>query len=238
MRFLLSTGMVVLLIGSLHAADNATPETTEERFSYLFAYSNIGTQINTMVDDLGLDKELLIQGLRDALEDKDPLVPVEEQQELYEAMRAKQQKAETAKGEANKQKGEEFMAEVREREGVVAMDSGLAYEVIEEGEGAKPEASDKVRVHYRGTTIGGEEFDSSYSRGEPAEFPLDGVIPGWTEGLQQMKTGAKYKLYVPSDLAYGERGSGGAIGPDETLIFEVELLDILPKEGEVQTEQE
>jgi FKBP-type peptidyl-prolyl cis-trans isomerase FkpA len=124
------------------------------------------------------------------------------------------------------EKGEKFLAENSKREGVKSTPSGLQYEVITEGKGKTPKATDTVLVHYKGTTIDGKEFDSSYKRGEPIEFPLNGVIPGWTEGVQLMKEGSKYRLFIPSKLAYGKRGAGGAIGPDETLIFEVELLKV------------
>lgn len=126
----------------------------------------------------------------------------------------------------NKAAGEAFLAENAKKPGVKTTASGLQYEVLTEGSGAAPKASDNVTVHYRGTTINGEEFDSSYGRGEPLTFPLNRVIPGWTEGLQLMKEGAKYRLYIPSDLAYGERGAGGVIGPNATLIFDVELIKI------------
>lgn len=124
------------------------------------------------------------------------------------------------------QKGEQFLKENATKEGVKTLPSGLQYKVVKEGEGKSPKATDTVKVHYRGTLIDGKEFDSSYKRGEPIEFRLNQVIKGWTEGLQQMKEGSKYLLYIPSNLAYGSRGAGADIGPDETLIFEVELLQV------------
>lgn len=124
------------------------------------------------------------------------------------------------------QKGEDFLKENAKKEGVKTLPSGLQYKVIKEGAGKTPKATDTVVVHYRGTLIEGKEFDSSYKRGEPAEFPVNRVIAGWTEALQHMKEGAKYMLYIPSKLAYGERGAGGDIGPNEALIFEVELLRV------------
>jgi FKBP-type peptidyl-prolyl cis-trans isomerase len=128
--------------------------------------------------------------------------------------------------EENKAAGEKFLAENGKKPTIKTTASGLQYEVITEGKGKKPIATDNVTVHYKGTTIDSKEFDSSYSRGEPASFPLNGVIPGWTEGVQLMAEGSKYKFYIPSNLAYGENGAGGAIGPNETLIFEVELIKI------------
>lgn len=122
--------------------------------------------------------------------------------------------------------GQAFLQENGQKEGVVTTNSGLQYQVIVEGQGASPEPTDKVTVHYHGTLIDGTVFDSSVERGEPATFPVNGVIPGWVEALQLMNVGSKYKLFIPSDLAYGERGAGGAIGPNATLIFEVELLSI------------
>lgn len=126
----------------------------------------------------------------------------------------------------NKAAGEKFLAENGKKPNIKTTASGLQYEVLTEGKGKKPAATDNVTVHYKGTTIDGKEFDSSYSRGEPTSFPLNGVIPGWTEGVQLMAEGSKYKFYIPSNLAYGENGAGGAIGPNETLIFEVELIKI------------
>ncbi len=129
--------------------------------------------------------------------------------------------------EENKATGIAFLAENGKKPGITTTASGLQYEVIKEGTGASPSASDKVEVHYKGTTIDGKEFDSSYKRGETITFPLNRVIAGWTEGLQLMKEGATYRLFIPSELAYGARGAGGAIGPNETLIFEVELVKVI-----------
>lgn len=133
--------------------------------------------------------------------------------------------------EANKKKGEQFLAENAKKEGVTTTESGLQYEVIKEGTGEHPVAESVVKVHYHGTLIDGTVFDSSVDRGEPISFGLNQVIPGWTEGVQLMKEGAKYKFYIPSDLAYGERGSG-SIGPGETLIFDVELIEVDPASGQ------
>jgi len=125
-----------------------------------------------------------------------------------------------------KEEGEKFLKENQTREGVITTESGLQYEIIDEGTGAQPAASDTVTVHYRGTLIDGKEFDSSYKRGEPIAFPLRNVIAGWTEGLQYMKKGSVHRLFIPSELAYGKRGAGNVIPPDAALIFDVELLKI------------
>jgi len=130
------------------------------------------------------------------------------------------------KGKALEEESAAFLEKNATAEGVTVTESGLQYKVVEEGSGATPKVTDRVRVHYRGTLINGEEFDSSYGRGEPAEFPVNGVIPGWTEALQLMKEGAKYQLVIPSNLAYGERGTPG-IPPNATLLFDVELLKVL-----------
>ena len=128
--------------------------------------------------------------------------------------------------EQNQQEGIDFLAKNSKEEGVLTTGTGLQYKVLTQGTGASPSATDQVTVHYRGTTLAGDEFDSSYARKQPATFPLNRVIAGWTEGLQLMKEGAKYQFFIPSNLAYGSRGAGRAIGPNATLIFEVELLKI------------
>lgn len=140
-------------------------------------------------------------------------------QQFFTELQAKQH-------EANIQAGKDFLAENAKKEGVITLESGLQYEVMTEGDGSKPSATDQVECHYHGTLIDGTVFDSSVQRGEPAVFPVNGVIQGWVEALQLMPVGSKWKLYVPSELAYGERGAGNAIGPHTTLIFEVELLGI------------
>ena len=142
---------------------------------------------------------------------------------------AKQQEKAQQLGLANKKEGEEFLAANKSKEGVVTLPSGLQYKVLKEGTGPKPSATDSVACNYRGTLINGTEFDSSYKRGQPATFAVNGVIKGWTEALQLMPVGSKWQLFIPADLAYGERGAGADIGPNSTLIFEVELLSIQAK---------
>ena len=143
-----------------------------------------------------------------------------QQEERINAIRAEQ-------GKAAKAEGEKFLAENGKKEGVVTLKSGLQYQVLKEGNGKKPKATDQVKCHYEGTLINGQVFDSSYKRNEPAVFPLNQVIPGWTEGLQLMQEGAKYRFYIPYILAYGESGAGGSIPPFATLIFDVELLEVM-----------
>ena len=132
-------------------------------------------------------------------------------------------------GEQNKKEGEAFLSANKKKEGVVTLPSGLQYQVIKPGTGKKPKAADTVTVHYRGTLISGKEFDSSYRRGKPVTFPVNGVIRGWIEALQLMQEGAKWQLFIPSDLAYGQRGAGPDIGPNATLVFEVELISVQEK---------
>lgn len=151
------------------------------------------------------------------------------QEEVYAVTNSYIQELSEKRSAENLEKGKEFLAENKEKEGVQVTESGLQYKVIEEGDGASPTAQNVVSVHYEGTLLNGEVFDSSYERGQPAEFPLNRVIPGWTEGVQLMKEGATYMFYIPSDLAYGTRApQGSPIGPNETLIFKVELLEVKP----------
>jgi FKBP-type peptidyl-prolyl cis-trans isomerase len=175
-----------------------------------------------------VDLEVVLAGIRDATTGENTLIATADAGQITNRLGQKiQEEQQKVKSEKNKKEGEEFLAKNAKRSEVTTTASGLQYEVITKGDGPTPAATDRVRVHYRGTLLDGTEFDSSYKRGEPAEFALNQVIKGWTEGLQLMNTGAKYKLYVPSELAYGERGAGGQIGPDATLVFEVELLDIM-----------
>lgn len=171
-----------------------------------------------------LDYDLLVEAMKAQAAGEETLMSMEEAQA---ALEAQQQQAASEAAAAAGAEGEAFLAENAAREGVSVTESGLQYEVLTEAEGAKPTEDDTVSVHYVGTLMDGTTFDSSVDRGEPASFPLKGVIPGWTEGLQLMNLGSKYRFVIPSDLAYGDRGAGQAIGPGATLVFEVELLEIL-----------
>lgn len=175
----------------------------------------------------GLSLEAVLDGLSDAFKGQAPQVDTDT---LRAAFGEIHQRMEAAKAEQSKaviEEGNAYLAKNAEREEVTVTESGLQYEIIEAGEGDKPAADSTVRVHYHGTLIDGSVFDSSYKRGQPAEFPVNGVIRGWTEALQMMPVGSKWKVYVPYELAYGEQGAGGAIAPYSTLVFDVELLDIL-----------
>lgn len=176
---------------------------------------------------LDINQEAFRQGIGDQLAEKDLLV---HKDSIFPILQTFSEKKAKEKAEKSKQEGIDFLAKNKEKDGVKVTESGLQYEVLVEGDGPSPGLEDKVSTHYHGTLIDGTVFDSSVERGQPATFPVNGVIPGWTEALQMMKTGAKWKLYIPSELAYGERGAGASIGPNSTLIFEVELLEIKPKE--------
>ncbi len=191
----------------------------------------LGANYGKLLDrqSITVDIDSFVEGLRDGLA-KESLLSDSEIQEVLKAITAELRERSTKKREEaaqnNKKQGEEFLAANAKKEGVNTLKSGLQYKVIREGDGAIPSAKDTVKVHYRGTLIDGTEFDSSFKRGEPANFGVTGVIKGWTEALQLMKTGAKWQLFIPSELAYGARGTGSNIGPNSTLIFDVELLEI------------
>jgi len=200
-------------------------KTAEQRASY-----GIGRQIGDQLTENsfeGLDIDAVCAGIRDALQDAPLAVDANDINTAFETVQREEakKKAEQSKGLAAE--GTRFLAENAKRAGVTVLPSGLQYEVITAGSGAKPTRSSTVRTHYHGTLINGDVFDSSYQRGEPAEFPVGGVIAGWTEALQLMGVGSKWRLFLPSNLAYGERGAGGSIGPNATLVFDVELLAIV-----------
>lgn len=211
---------------SASAIDKLTTE--KEKISYMVGMDMAGglTQIKDEIDIA-----IMLQALETALKGEKTLLSAEEHAQVRQAfvtsMQAKQQEKQKAAAEKNKAEGDKFLAANKSKPGVKTTASGLQYQVITEGKGPKPAATDQVKVHYLGTLIDGTKFDSSYDRGEPAQFALNGVIPGWGEALQLMPVGSKYKLFIPSNLAYGERGTPGPIGPNATLIFEVELVEIV-----------
>jgi len=205
--------------------------TTKEKASYAIGM-NLGGGLHRQ--NIDVDSAALVQGLKDTLSGNKTLLTEEEARaalmQLQSEMQAKMQAKQAAEGEANKKEGDAFLAANKTKEGVVTLPSGLQYKILTPGTGPKPTATDSVVCNYKGTLINGTEFDSSYKRGEPATFPVTGVIKGWTEALQLMPVGSKWQLFIPSDLAYGPRGTpGGPIGPNATLIFEVELVSIKEK---------
>ena len=218
---------LVLLVSQVSAEEKLILKDQKDKVSY-----SIGTNIgnNFKKQSVDINPDALVQGIKDALSGEKALMT---EQEMNETMKAFQQEmmtkqAELAKivGEKNKTEGDIFLAENKKKKGVITLPSGLQYKVINEGSGAIPKLTDKVTVHYRGTLIDGTEFDSSYRRGQTATFPVNGIIAGWKEALQLMKAGSKWQLFIPPTLAYGERGAGRTIGPNATLIFDIELLSI------------
>ncbi len=220
-------GLLIATAAGAALAQDANLDTDDEKFSYAMGYS-IGNQVLGQfgAENIQFDVDVFVQAISDALKQEAPALSPDEMQAVVMARREQEMQAQRARAEDTKAAGEAFLAENGEREGVVTTDSGLQYEVLTEGEGEQPTVNDTVVVHYRGTLLDGTEFDSSYSRDAPATFPLEGIIKGWQEALQLMKTGGKWKVFIPSELAYGASGAGGRIGPNETLIFEIELLEI------------
>ncbi|SDJ32440.1 FKBP-type peptidyl-prolyl cis-trans isomerase FkpA [Ferrimonas sediminum] len=261
MRTLFKIGLVsaaVALAGCQEQAKteevkaDAAPATTEsqqwanedQKTAYALGASfaaNLAQSFDQLKElDIVIDNATVLEGIKAGLEGNSKMTEEQlaETLQAFDARIAKvAQEKEAAEAQAAKAEGEAFLAENAKKEGVKVTESGLQYKVLTEGEGAMPVAADTVEVHYRGTLIDGTEFDSSYKRGESISFPLNGVIKGWTEGLQLMTVGSKYELYIPSELAYGERGAGASIPGNAALVFEVELLSI-PSQEKSNTGQE
>ena len=228
MKTLLTAILSIMLIaGHADAGDKTALKNEKDKVSY-----SIGTQIgnNFKNQSMDVDVDLLAKGIKDALTGGKLLMTEKEIKEtitaLQKDMMAKQAERMKVVAEKNRKEGEAFLADNKKKEGVKTTPSGLQYKVIKDGNGPTPKMADTVAVNYRGTLINGTEFDSSYKREEPATFPVNSVIPGWTEAMQMMKVGSKWHLFVPANLAYGEQGAGPQIGPNSTLIFEVELTAI------------
>ena len=193
-----------------------------ENFSYALGMSIAGNLIQTGVKTV--NPEFFLNGFKDVFKGGETMIHPEEANEILEDFIGKLNRN---KGAGNLEEGKKFLAENKKKQGVVELPSGLQFKVLTEGEGEIPTINDQVKCHYHGTLIDGTVFDSSVERGQPAVFPVNGVIQGWVEALQLMSTGSKWRLFIPSDLAYGSHGAGGAIGPNSTLIFDVELLKII-----------
>jgi FKBP-type peptidyl-prolyl cis-trans isomerase len=205
-------------------------KTPKDKASYSIGM-NIGKGLHK--DSVDVDPAILLRGLKDGMAGGKTLLTDDEAKSAMVAIQADVRKRQEAKmavvGDSNKKEGDEFLAQNKTKEGVVTLPSGLQYKILKEGTGPKPSANDSVVCNYKGTLIDNTEFDSSYKRGQPATFPVGQVIKGWTEVLQLMPVGSKWQVFVPSDLAYGPRAPGGTIGPNATLIFEIELLSIQNK---------
>ncbi|MGA8214980.1 MAG: FKBP-type peptidyl-prolyl cis-trans isomerase [Candidatus Sulfotelmatobacter sp.] len=215
-------------------------KTQKEKFSYALGMNTAKRMGDSLKkQSVPFDPAILVRGMKDGLAGGKTLLTDEEAQavltEMQKQVRAEQAAKMQQAGDANKKEGEAFLAANKGKDGVVTLPSGMQYKILTAGTGPKPTASDSVVCNYRGTLINGTEFDSSYKRGQPATFPVNGVIKGWTEALQLMPVGSKWQLFIPSDLAYGERGAGADIGPGATLIFEVELLSIEDKSAQEKT---
>lgn len=229
--------LALSLASAIQAQENKTPATTQtapvidqstlDKVSYFYGSRMAGEFLENGVD---LSIDAFTEGLKDAFAKKKQKYTEQEIEAAMttfsEVMTKKQQEQQAAASAKNTEAGTKYLADNAKKEGVVTTESGLQYTVVKQGTGAKPKATDTVKVHYEGTLIDGTVFDSSIKRGEPIEFPVNGVIAGWTEALQLMPIGSKYKLVIPAKLAYGERGAGPVIGPNSVLIFDVELLDI------------
>jgi FKBP-type peptidyl-prolyl cis-trans isomerase FklB len=224
--------MVTALTACNNGGGNVTNlNNDKEKESYAIGMS-IGRSLKQQEADV--DPKFIAAGINEML--KETPQPLLNDEQLRETMMGMQKKfmekqqaamaARSGNADENLAKSKAFLEENAKKEGVKTTDSGLQYKVIEAGKGTSPKATDVVSVHYKGTLPDGKEFDSSYKRGQPAEFPVNGVIPGWTEALQLMKPGAKYQLFIPPDLAYGAQGAGQDIGPNQALVFEVELLEV------------
>lgn len=221
MKKIIEIGLLILGV-MLSLTVKSQEMTQEQKISHALG-ANVGE--NFKATGIELMYEFFFQGVQDGMNGTNKLSQ-NEMQVIFNQLQQELQKRQQAEVEVEKEKGRAFLAENGKKEGVVTTPSGLQYKVVTMGTGAKPTATDKVRVHYHGTTLDGEVFDSSVQRGETIVFPLNQVIKGWTEGLQLMPIGSKFIFYIPSDLAYGDRGAGPTIKPGATLIFEVELFEI------------
>jgi FKBP-type peptidyl-prolyl cis-trans isomerase len=224
----------LLTASSLYAQDSAEAlETLQEKENYSIGY-RIGLSMKT--DEVEVDLEKIIQGFQDGLNGKKPRLDEEEMKKLITDLTERAQRDRMRKFQEkivkNAEESQKFLEENRKKEGIRTTESGLQYVVLEEGSGASPGVEDFVTVQYRGNFIDGTEFDSSYAKGEPQKVKTDGVIKGWTESLQMMKVGSKWKIFLPPDLAYGRRGQGEWIPPNKVLVFEIELLSVESKGGE------
>jgi FKBP-type peptidyl-prolyl cis-trans isomerase FklB len=224
MRSALLAAALLLAAPAVSIAEDAPDLSSQKaRFSYAVGFQ-IGHSLKA--DDLELDPAVLNRAINDVLSGAEPAISQKDMEAALQAFEVARAQDRMKQAMESKKKGEAFLAEHGKEKGVVTTDSGLQYKVVEAGSGKSPSATDQVTVNYRGTLLDGTEFDSSYARGEPATFPVGNVIQGWQEVLPLMKEGAKWEVAIPSELAYGERGTGHGIGPNETLLFTIELIKV------------
>lgn len=209
-------------------------KTDKQKFSYTAGYQ-IGQNLKRQ--NLDLDAKAFNQGAQDAIANAKPQLNPAQMQAAVQAQQQKDMQKQEALAKKNQDTGQAFLEANKKKEGVVVLPSGLQYKILTEGKGKQPTAVDTVVAHYRGTLINGTEFDSSYKRNEPAIFPVQGVIKGWQEVLPLMKEGAKWQVFIPAELGYGQQGAGAAIGPNETLIFEIELVSVKQEDGKTTEEK-
>lgn len=249
-KFIIASAAISLLVGCNEQVAEEKPkevvlDSLDKKMSYMVGYN---TARQTKAMGLELDADVLIAALKDAQSDADPKMTEEEMRSVVQSFQAEQQAKKQEEDNKllakNLEAGKVFLEENAKKEGIKQTESGLQYEILQAGDGESPKAEDMVLVHYRGTHIDGTEFDASAKHGGPVKFPVGGLIPGWVEGLQLMKKGAKWKLYVPGDLAYGSGGKMNMrtgeydIEPNELLVFELELVDINPKDEAADKSEE
>jgi len=217
----------MFLLAGCPAEKTTTPTSREGKISYAMGL-DIGREL--LEQEIRLEQNMLLQGIRDGLSGSEPALSKEEieagRRDFLEKQKTRHEEKRKQKIQANRAEEEAFLAANGKKEGVVVLSSGLQYRIIDPGTGSRPSAEDNVKVHFRGYFVDGTEFENTFKEEQPAVFPVRGVIPGWTEALQLMREGARWELYVPADLAYGEKGAGKTIGPAKMLIFEVELIGI------------
>lgn len=224
-RLLISISLAAFATTLLAQQDRPALKDTKDKVSYSIGLT-VGLNLKRQKIDLNADT--FLAGIKDSMSGKEPALNEQQIREVMTQFEKDMNDKQQAAGQKNASDGQKFLADNKSKPDVKTTASGLQYKVVKEGSGATPKATDTVVVNYRGTLIDGTEFDSSYKRGQPASFPVNQVIKGWTEALQLMKAGSKYQLFIPADLAYGARGAGADIGPNSTLVFDVELLDVKP----------
>ncbi len=224
-KTILASALLAISVSSFAIDDSLDTDAKKEGYAMGMA---LGQQIKQRFEQIGseFDQDAALKAIADTVKGNEALMSTEEMTASLKAQQDRLLAANQEKAEAAKAVGAAFLAEYAKKESVKKTDSGIFYQVLTAGDGAQPKPTDTVQVHYKGTLRDGTEFDSSYKRGKPAEFPVNGVIQGWQQILPMMKTGARWEVAIPSDLAYGERGAGGNIGPNEPLVFEIELIEI------------